>query len=202
MLPFFHATGHFKYAESAYIYLQEMYKLKDTMVKSEYEKFVDEGYFTIRRSEKNYCGIWSDMAIEQILMRCMKSRGGLTRGRGVTDSGLAKWIHNMSALAALTEVVQTFFNVSFASSEQHVDGRPSRIKRDSADLNKLLQFFSTYNPFPVKEQIMCITTGVEGNESVNAHTALDVGLTPKKLLSEILSSKGVQSCINYILYNL
>ena len=131
-----------------------MYKLNDTMVKSEYETFVDEGYFTIRRSEKYYCGILSDMAIEQILMRYMKTRGGLTRGRGVTDSGLAKWIHNMPASAALTEVVQTFFNVSFASSEQHVDARPSRIKRDSADLNKLLQFFSTYNPFPVKEQIM------------------------------------------------
>ena len=28
MLPFFHATGHFKYAESAYIYLQDMCKLK------------------------------------------------------------------------------------------------------------------------------------------------------------------------------
>ena len=92
----------------------------------------------------------------------------------------------MPALAALTEVVQTFFNVSFASSEQHVDAPPSRIERDSADLNKLLQFFSTYNPFPVKEQIMFITTGIEANESVNAHTALDVGLT---LIKAVVAEK-------------
>ena len=32
ILSFFHATGHFKYAKSAYIFLQDMYKLKDTFI--------------------------------------------------------------------------------------------------------------------------------------------------------------------------
>jgi len=53
MLPFFHAAGHFNYALSGQLYLQDMYKLESWMSLQEYREyndFVNKGYFTLRRS--------------------------------------------------------------------------------------------------------------------------------------------------------
>ena len=50
-----------------------------------HQRFV-EGYHSVRRSERLWAGLWTDIVIEQVLMRSLKSRGGLTRGRGMTES--------------------------------------------------------------------------------------------------------------------
>lgn len=65
MLPFFHASGHFLYAKSAHLYLQDMRALSEKIPIEDYFKFARRGYFTIRRSEKFWSGIMSDMTIEQ-----------------------------------------------------------------------------------------------------------------------------------------
>lgn len=57
MLPFFHASGHFNYALSAQLYLQEMKDLQVRMNPREFRQFVTNGYFTIRRSDKFWSGI-------------------------------------------------------------------------------------------------------------------------------------------------
>lgn len=124
-----------------------MYELETKMDVFEYDKFVKNSYFTVRRSDKFWSGVWSDMSIEQILMRCMKTSGGLTHGRGISDSTLAKWILTMPVLIDVTESLQKFCNINFATSEQHVDSRSSRLSRDTDDLNKLLKFLSSYETF-------------------------------------------------------
>ena len=93
MLNLFAATGHVHYAKSARLYLQNMLELPDKHPEL-FEMFM-KGYFTIRRSNRFRAGIWSDLVIEQVMMRSVKSRGGLTRGRGMTESVIAKWIHSM-----------------------------------------------------------------------------------------------------------
>ncbi|CAH1100906.1 unnamed protein product [Psylliodes chrysocephalus] len=92
MLPFFHAAGRNHYAKSAHAYLQLMLEFDNRMPKEEYDKFVASGYFTIRRTSKFWSGIWTDLTIEQVLMRSMKVEGGLTRGRGLTHSTIARWV--------------------------------------------------------------------------------------------------------------
>lgn len=89
IIPYFHSAGHFNYAKYAHIYLQQMMKLETVMSPAEYHQFVNKGYFTVRRSEKFWSGIWTDMTIEQVLMRNMKTAGGLSRGRGLTDNVIA-----------------------------------------------------------------------------------------------------------------
>lgn len=98
MIPYFHASVHFPYAKASHIYLQDMYKLESKMGTEEFKKFTSEGYFTIKRTDKFWSGVWSDMTIEQTLMRLMKSSGGLTHGRGISDSVIMKWTQNMSAV--------------------------------------------------------------------------------------------------------
>ncbi|KAE8749717.1 hypothetical protein FOCC_FOCC003457 [Frankliniella occidentalis] len=70
MLPFFHAAAHINYAKTAHLYLQDMSDLNQKMnteESEEFTKFTCEGYFTIRRSEAYWGGVWSDMIIEQVL---------------------------------------------------------------------------------------------------------------------------------------
>ena len=63
-----------------------------------YEKFAIEGYHTIRRKKRYWAGLWSDLVIEQVMMRSLKSRGGLTRGKGMTDSVRHQWVHSTDVL--------------------------------------------------------------------------------------------------------
>ena len=94
MLPHFLATGHLAYAKYAHLYLQQMYDLENKMTHDEFQEFSSSGSFTIRRrpSAKLWTGVWNDMTIEQVLMRAMKSSGGITHGRGLIDSALSRWV--------------------------------------------------------------------------------------------------------------
>ena len=47
--------------------------------------------FTIRRTDHFWSGNFTDQAIEQDLMRLLKSSAGMTHGRGLSDSTLTKW---------------------------------------------------------------------------------------------------------------
>ena len=51
---------------------------------SVYERF-KSGKFIVRRSERYWVGLPCDLIIEQVLMRSLKSTGGLTRGPGMSE---------------------------------------------------------------------------------------------------------------------
>ena len=157
MIPFFHATSHNLYAKSAHLYLQNMREIKNKMNTFEYDKFANDRFFTIRRSDKFWSGIWSDMTIEQVLMKSMKSQGGLTHGRGITQTVLNKWILSMIAFIEVCNTMEQFCNVSYNTSKQHIDTSVSSILRDTVDLNKLLEIFQTHEPFPLSNNIMSIS---------------------------------------------
>lgn len=82
-LPIFAATGHYNYLKSAHLYLQNMQNL-ETKDPAVFRKFQD-GFHVIRRSDKFWAGLGSDLVIEQTLMRSLKSTGGLTRGSGMSE---------------------------------------------------------------------------------------------------------------------
>lgn len=176
MLPYLHASGHFLYAKSCQLYLQDMVDLKSTLTHEDYDRFVLKGFFTVRRSEKFWSGIWSDMTIEQTLMRSMKTVGGVSRGRGITDSVLVKWISSMPAIVEVSLQIEQFCGVTFVTTEQHVDARLSRIRRDDSDVLKFVDWFSSHDPFPIGESIMSISTGVIGDEKINCHQAYEIGM--------------------------
>ena len=78
MLPYFACSGHYLYAKSAYLYLQSMSKLEESKPML-HKKFNDGGLHVFRRGERYWAGLSSDLVIEQVLMRSMKTSGGLTR---------------------------------------------------------------------------------------------------------------------------
>lgn len=175
MLPYFHACGHSLYAKSSHLYLQDMFALEEKMDTNEYDLFTREGYFTIRRSNKFWSGIWSDMTIEQTLMRTMKSTGGLTHGRGMTDSVLTTWTLGMVYMHNVCEKIEEFSAISLSTSEQHVDMRPTCITRDGNDVAKLADWLSQHNPFPQVDSLLSINSGVVGDKTLNCHIAQEIG---------------------------
>ena len=94
------ATGHIHYAKRAKVYVQKILELS-TDYPWLYTKFATNGYHTVRRSNRFWAGLWTDLIIEQVLMRTIKSRGGLTRGRGVTESVRVMWVNSMHRCASV-----------------------------------------------------------------------------------------------------
>ena len=76
MLPYLAASGHNHYTKSAWVYLQRMSQLEEQHPDI-YQQF-QEGLHVVRRSDRLWAGLSTDLLIEQVLMRSMKTSGGLT----------------------------------------------------------------------------------------------------------------------------
>lgn len=175
MLPIFHSSGHFLYAKSSHLYLQDMLNLEKIMTPEEFHSFTALGYFTIRRTYKFWSGIMSDQTIEQTLMRMFKSSGGLTHGRGITESTLASWTLGMIRLQDVCEQITEYCNLSMDTSEQHIDYRDSRIQRDNEDLEKVDNWFATHDFILDRSELICIANGKVASDNINCHRAFEIG---------------------------
>lgn len=82
MLSYFFSAGHFNYTQSAYLYIQnrnefisdaevQIHRRSNDTEIQEWDNFVNGGYFTKRRTEKFWSGSFTDMVIEQELMRAI-----------------------------------------------------------------------------------------------------------------------------------
>ena len=178
MLPYLHAAGHLPYAKSAHLYVQQMEDLN-----SEVESmFVESGYFTIRRTDKLWSGVWSDMTIEQVLMRAMKATGGLTGGRGISESTLARWIKALPLTVTLCNSLEDFAGVVHEASEQHKELRPSRQTKDNEDVDRFIEWLTSHSPFEARptDMLVSLSTGVIADETVNCDDAWTVGTDSQK----------------------
>ena len=80
-------------------------------------------------------------------MRSIKSVGGFTLGRGMTEKQQAVWLLPKLACSSVNKAMQKFTRVEYVSNAQHKDTMPARIKRDKDDTLKLIMFLHTYDPF-------------------------------------------------------
>ena len=177
MLNFFAATGHIHYAKSSRVYLKEMKKLpeKHPLLYAEFIK----GNHTVQRTKRNWTGIWTDLAIEQTLMRSIKSRGGLTGGRGMTENTRHVWTLSLSHVATIHDAMIQVTGVGAKLSEQHEEIGKSRTKRDYQDCRKLHDWLTTLNPFRVPDKnLHSLSTGIvsiKNKDKVNVEEVEKVG---------------------------
>jgi hypothetical protein len=104
MLAYFAASGHNLYAKAVYVYLTKMQDLENDNF-GLYSMF-KAGHHVLRRSDHYWAGPSSDLVIEQVLMRSVKTAGGMTRGRGMTESQRSKWLLSMPACADVNNALQ------------------------------------------------------------------------------------------------
>ena len=104
MLPYLAASGHNHYTKCVWIYLQQMSKLEDEHP-TVYRHFI-QGLHVVRRSNRLWAGLPTDLVIEQALMRTLKTTGGLTRGRCMTEQQRLTWVMAMPACAEVNKIMQ------------------------------------------------------------------------------------------------
>lgn len=181
MLPYFAAAGHNLYTKSAYIYLQLMEDLQEKHPEV-YNSF-QGGLHVVRWSDRYWAGLSTDLAIEQVLMRSVKTCGGLTQGRGMSETQRLIWLLPMPACADVNDAMQNLTGVKYHTSEQHKDTTHARQERDYKDTIELVTYLAQRNPFSLDPSLRSITTGVVASEDVNAEKAKEVG---EKILSSMV----------------
>ncbi|KAJ8885195.1 hypothetical protein PR048_011391 [Dryococelus australis] len=122
-------------------YLRQMEKLPSRMPPHEYDKFKSEGFFTVQRKNEFWGRVWADLSIDQYLMRTLKTKGVLTRGRGITENTLLYFVAASPICLKLCNALEELSGIKAGSSEQHVELRDSRRTRDSRDDAVLLSWF-------------------------------------------------------------
>ena len=149
MANLFVATGHVNYARRTYMYVQDMLDLPNSHPWL-HQKFM-EGHHAIRRSDRFWAGLWSDLVIEQTLMCSLKSKGGLTRGRGFTENVRNLWVWSISHSAAVHEAMTSLSGIKMTSSEQHVEMTTKRMLIDTNDHMVFHRWIEARNPFNMED---------------------------------------------------
>lgn len=133
------------------------------------------GLHVVRRSERYWAGLSPDLVIEQVLMRSAKTTGGMTRGKGLSESQRTQWLLSMPSCVQVNNAMQLFCGKEFHSSPQHKEFGKSRNDRDYKDTQTSLTFLEDRTPFREDPLLFNIETGVTSSESVNAHKAKSIG---------------------------
>ena len=109
-------------------------------------------------------------------MRSLKSTGGLTRGRGMSESQRTKWLLSMPICLQMNSAMQKFTQTDYRTSEQHKETMESRISKDSKDMNTMMAFLCDRNPFdPTETNLRNIESGVTADDSANVDRAQVIG---------------------------
>ena len=111
-------------------------------------------------------------------MRAVKGRGGLTHGRGMTESVRSVWVHSMHKCASVHAAISCLADCDITCDANHVDQGNARASRDYADLKKVLEWFAVHNPFDMTDsRLRSISTGIVAGdaEEITCDTAEEIG---------------------------
>lgn len=156
-----------------------MQKSGDIMDPDKYLKFAENGLFTIRRTNKPWSGIWSDMTIEQTAMRFFGTgKEGTQHGRTMTDSIVSRFILGMSYAFEVLDQLERLTNYRSTSSDQHVELTSSRQQKDKEDIEVFKCWLDDHGifehqPVSIMSTIDCYRAFEKGLESMAKMVSVD-----------------------------
>ena len=187
MLPCLAASGHNLYTKYVVIYLDKMKMLPETHPQV-YQHFLDVKHF-VRRSDRPWAGLSTDLVIEKELMRSLKTSGGLTRGSGMSENQRNLWVLSRPICAQVNNSMQILTGVHKNTSEQNKDLSLARQKQDMIDTGKIQHYFKDRNPFEIEDDLVSISSGIHAHPSVNVEEARENGIEIlKEMDGQITSS--------------
>ena len=148
-----------------------------------------EGLHVARRSDRAWAGLSTDLMTEQVLMRSMKTSGGLTRGRGMTEQQGLTWLLAMPACAEVNRAMQELSGANYSTNEQNKEIGKSRQRRDMKDTHTLLLTMSERNPFAESTSLRNIMTGVNATGDVDVCREKESG---QKIMDSMTGIPGAQ----------
>ena len=132
----------------------------------EVKKQFDLGFHVIWRSNRLWGGLPSDLIIEQVLMRSLKTSGGLTRESGMAEQQRQLWVLSMPACADVNHAMQEFTDVIYNTGEQNKGMTKARQSCDCKDTLAVLQYIEEQNPFSNDPSLWNIATEVHVRPAV------------------------------------
>ena len=160
------------YTKSLHLYLQKMTKLEDTHP-NVYQQF-PQGLHVVR-SDRFWARLSPDLVIEQVLMRSLKTSGGLTRGRGLTETQRLVRCLSRPVCAEVNMAMQQLTSITYETSEQHKDISQAWQTRGSSDCHKLLYFIDWRSPFEADSSLRNIVSRISAGSEVNVDDAKRIG---------------------------
>ena len=116
---------------------------------------------SVRRADGVWSGIFTDLYIEQVLMAGNKSTGSLTRGRGFNEGTRRLFLLSTPICADISQSILQITDCDDLVSDGHRDLAPSRIRRDTADIPKLLQVLTERGAFGTTSHfLVSLSTGL------------------------------------------
>ena len=180
MLPSFAASGHGQYAKAARLALEHVLKFGPQVKLF----FYHCGHHTVKYSIYEWGGTWTDMTIEQTLMRFAKSAGGLSRGRLRNESAQKLWLLTLNHCALIHKNINERIDTIKSTTYEHKDLQPARITKDFECFEKLLTWFeSTALEDTDPNKLVSFSTGKICDDGVvNSHESRKVGIQIHKML--------------------
>ena len=140
----------------------------------------------VRRFDRKWGGNEADKCIEQDLMRLIKSRGGLTRGRGITESTMETFTGSLPTTVPICEALENFCNITSGSSDQHKDLRPSSTDKVGKVYDKFVDWLDYHFPFPEESSALVnISNGIVADDDVNCFQAFAVGFEAASKIDDL-----------------
>ena len=194
MLQVFASAGHYHYAKAARLYVQLMlaYEEGSAMQRAVIDSFKSSGSHVVRYSSHEWSGIWSDLCIEQTLMRTAKSNGGLSGGRfRNSESAHRSWVQTLSHLS----LINSLSSQKKLSKSTHRDLGKSQQKADGMVVTSIGKWLEELEPFDEtrdKKVLISLSTGFysKGEDGINPENALHVGeMIQEQLNGQVPSAK-------------
>ena len=149
-----------------------------------------KGHHVIRETYSQYSGQATDITIERVLLRLVKSIGGLSYGCGWNERQWLTWLLSRPICAELNYSLQELTGKHLETSEQHLRDHAwcttARMTRDAKDLEIILDTLHLYPPFAEDLSLRSITSGIIAGHKVNVDDARGVGM---KLLDGMYGKK-------------
>ena len=140
----------------------------------EMSDFFCNGHHVLQRSDRFWAGLSTDLVIEQVPMKSVKTAGGLTHGRGMGESQRTQWLLTMPACAELNIAIQELTGVSNCTIDQHKEATYTRQSRDEKDTLAILAYLNASRLFfTIDLSLRNIASGVTADSSVDVDKAKD-----------------------------
>ena len=138
-----------------------------------HKKF-EEGFHIVRWSNRCWAALSTDLIIEQVLMRSVKTNGGLTRGKGFTGTQCLVWVLLKPACANINNAMQYVTGV-YEASDQHKDLSKARQTSDVSDTLALVTYLKEKDPFTDNPSLHNIANGMTAQHGVNIEKSREIG---------------------------
>ena len=178
MLQVFAAAGHHNYAKAARLYVQLMMSYEEGSVEQSeiIRSFKTNRSHVVRYSSHEWSGIWTDLCIEQTLMRTSKSNGGLSGGRFRNgESAHRCWVQTLSHMSLINRLSQ-----QVKSQNIHRDLATAQRLADEKAVMVVNNWFNEMQPFDDARDanvLISFSTGFfsRGNDGINPEKTLEIG---------------------------